>query len=207
MTAAKFITVEGIEGVGKSTHIDTLCNGLRARDIDVVATREPGGTVVGDHIRGLLLDSDVPAMGPDTELLLIFAARAEHLRQVVWPALSMGRWVVCDRFADATYAYQGAGRGISLQRIAALERWVQNDLKPDHTLLLQADINTALSRISARGNEDRFEREDPDFFVRVQHAYLERAAREPQRFLVIDANGSLNDVSRQIADVIETLLT
>lgn len=206
MTAAKFITVEGIEGVGKSTHIDTLCNGLRERGVKVVATREPGGTIVGDHIRGLLLDNGIPAIGPDTELLLIFAARAEHLRRVVWPALTAGRWVVCDRFTDATYAYQGAGRGIALQRIASLERWVQDDFRPDHTLLLQADINTALSRISARGNEDRFEREDPDFFVRVQNAYLQRAARKPRRFHVIDANGSLNEVSRQIVSVIETLL-
>jgi len=203
----RFITVEGIEGVGKSTHISALCELLRTRGIDVVATREPGGTELGDHIRGLLLDGGIPAMGPDTELLLIFAARAEHLRQVVLPALAAGRWVVSDRFTDATYAYQGAGRGIAGQRIADLEQWVQNDFRPDYTLLLQAGIETALSRIRSRGPEDRFEREKADFFARVQQAYLERANREPRRFHVIDANGGLDDVRRRIADVVETLVT
>lgn len=207
MTAAKFITVEGIEGVGKSTHIDALHGRLRARGIEVIATREPGGTRLGEHIRSLLLDDNIPAMDPDAELLLIFAARAEHLRRVVWPALAAGRWVVCDRFTDATYAYQGAGRGVPAQRIAELERWVQKDFRPDYTLLLQADVRTALSRIESRGNEDRFEREDPDFFMRVQRAYLQRAAREPRRFHVIDANGGLNDVRREIAGVIDTILS
>ncbi|MGH8502089.1 MAG: dTMP kinase [Gammaproteobacteria bacterium] len=205
MMAAKFITVEGIEGVGKSTHIDAICAGLRERGIEAVATREPGGTRLGDHIRALLLDNSMAAMCPDTELLLIFAARAEHLRQIVWPALAAGRWVVCDRFTDATYAYQGAGRGVPVQRIAELEQWVQEDFRPDYTLLLHAAAGTALSRIKSRGGEDRFEREDPDFFVRVQRAYLERAAREPQRFHVIDANGSLDEVHRQIAAVTQTL--
>jgi len=203
----RFITVEGIEGVGKSTHISTLCELLRAHGIDVVATREPGGTELGDRLRGLLLANGTPAMGPDTELLLIFAARAQHLREVVWPALAAGRWVVSDRFTDATYAYQGAGRGIAGQRIAELEQWVQNDFRPDYTLLLQAGIKTALSRIRSRGNEDRFEREEADFFARVQQAYLERATREPRRFHVIDANGGLDDVRHRIAAVIETLVT
>ncbi|MBA2491137.1 MAG: dTMP kinase [Gammaproteobacteria bacterium] len=207
MKAPRFITVEGIEGVGKSTHISTLCELLRVHGIDVVATREPGGTELGDRLRGLLLANGMPAMGPDTELLLIFAARAQHLSEVVWPALATGRWVVSDRFTDATYAYQGAGRGIADQRIADLEQWVQNDFRPDHTLLLQAGIETARSRIRSRGPADRFEREDADFFVRVQQAYLERATREPRRFHVIDANGGLDDVRRRIAGVIETLFT
>ncbi|MGI8740414.1 MAG: dTMP kinase [Gammaproteobacteria bacterium] len=207
MKAPRFITVEGIEGVGKSTHISTLCELLRVHGIDVVATREPGGTELGDRLRGLLLANGMPAIGPDTELLLIFAARAQHLSEVVWPALATGRWVVSDRFTDATYAYQGAGRGIADQRIADLEQWVQNDFRPDHTLLLQAGIETARSRIRSRGPADRFEREDADFFVRVQQAYLERATREPRRFHVIDANGGLDDVRRRIAGVIETLFT
>ncbi len=206
MTGSKFITVEGIEGVGKSTHSRTLCEYLRDRGIDVLATREPGGTRLGERIRGLLLDAGEPPMHPESELLLIFGARAEHLHQVVLPALAAGRWVVCDRFTDATYAYQGGGRGISYPRIAALEQWVQNDLRPHVTVLLDADVQVALSRVRTRSAEDRFERESLDFFTRVRHAYLELATREPRRFRVVDANGPLQDVRRRIVAVCEGLI-
>jgi dTMP kinase len=206
MTRARFITVEGIEGVGKSTQVGVLCDYLRDRGIDVLATREPGGTHLGEHIRGLLLEESQSPMHPDAELLLIFAARAEHLRQVVLPALAADRWLVCDRFTDATYAYQGAGRGIAIQRIAALEQWLQGDFRPDLTLLLDADVETALSRLKARRIEDRFEREAVDFFVRVRQAYLELAMREPQRFRVIDANKSIDGVRHQIIATCDQLI-
>lgn len=199
MSPAKLITVEGIEGVGKSTHIGFICDLLRARGIDVVATREPGGTRLGERIRDLLLDHSSPAMHPDTELLLIFAARAEHIHQVVLPALAAGRWVVCDRFTDASYAYQGGGRGIAGSRIAALERWALGDLQPHLTLLLDACVETALARMKGRRGADRFECEAVNFFIRVRRAYLERAAQQPQRICVIDANGSVEAVRRLIS--------
>jgi dTMP kinase len=205
---SKFITVEGIEGVGKSTQVALLSKVLRARGIDAVTTREPGGTRLGERIRELLLARDgAPAMHADTELLLIFAARAEHLHQVVRPALSASRWVICDRFTDASYAYQGGGRGIAGARIAALETWVQGGLRPDVTMLLDAEVETALARAQARGKEDRFERETAEFFARVRRAYLARAAREPHRFRVIDANAPIDQVRRQIEAVCDTLIT
>lgn len=201
MNAGRFITLEGIEGVGKSTHLDALCASLRDRGVDVVATREPGGTRLGEQVRDLLLSERSPSMHPDTELLLMFAARAEHLNQVVLPALAAGRWVVCDRFTDATYAYQGAGRGIILERIAAIERWVQGELRPHATLLFDADVETALARIKGRAADDRFERENIVFFTRVRRAYLALAAQQPQRFRIIDANRPLDEVRRQIAAI------
>jgi dTMP kinase len=203
VSSAKFITVEGIEGVGKSTHIGALCDCLSDRGIDVHATREPGGTRLGEQIRGLLLGE---AMHPDTELLLMFAARAQHLHQVVLPALASNRWVVCDRFTDASYAYQGGGRGIAVERIAIMEQWVQSDLRPHLTLLLDADVETALARIGPRQTKDRFERETIDFFIRARMTYLEMAAREPRRFRIIDANGLLDDVRRQIMTVCDSLM-
>jgi dTMP kinase len=205
LSGGKFITVEGIEGVGKSTHVSLVCDYLRQRGIDVLATREPGGTRLGEHIRALLLEASHGVMHPDTELLLLFAARAEHLHQVILPGLAANRWVVCDRFTDATYAYQGAGRGIDTQRICAMEQWLQGEFRPHLTLLLDAEVETALSRIKVRQIEDRFEREAVDFFTRVRQSYLQLAEQEPQRFRIIDAGESLDGVRRQITAACDSL--
>lgn len=187
MAQGRFITIEGIEGVGKSTHVPGLVRALEAAGRTVEATREPGGTPVANRIRTVLLDPDGDAPAPETELLLVFAARAEHLAARVRPALARGRWVVCDRFTDATYAYQGGGRGLAAERIAALEDWVQGALRPDRTLLLDLPVETALERARGRGTPDRFERETVAFFERARAVYLERARAEPGRFRVIDA--------------------
>lgn len=208
MKPPKFITVEGIEGVGKSTQVGLLDKALRAHGVDLVATREPGGTCLGERIRDLMLKHEhLPVMHADTELLLMFAARAEHLHQVVWPALAAGSWVICDRFTDASYAYQGGGRGIAIARIEILEAWVQENLRPDLTLLLDADAETALARAKTRGTPDRFEREAGAFFARVRRAYLERAALNPRRFRVIDATGSVSDVHREMMAACNALIT
>lgn len=210
MNQGKFITLEGMEGVGKSSHIGLVVEMLQSRGIDAVATREPGGTRLGERIRELLLNQDdLPAIHADAELLLIFAARAEHLQQLILPALSAGRWVVCDRFTDASYAYQGAGRGITHERIAALEHWTQGALRPHLTLLLDSKVETALARMRARGagNRDRYERETIEFFVRVRDGYRKLAARQPHRFKVINADGSLDYVRRQIVTACKTFLS
>lgn len=183
-----FICLEGIEGVGKSTQLSGLSQYLRDRGIEVVTTREPGGTALGEAIRGLLLSRDYPAMHEDTELLLMFAARAEHLRRVILPALERGAWVISDRFTDATYAYQGGGRGIALERIERLETWVQGDFRPDLCLLLDLDPESGLRRARKRGDADRFEQETLDFFDRVRAMYLSRAKACPHRHVVIDAS-------------------
>lgn len=194
----RFITLEGIEGVGKSTQATRLAEGLRAAGHEVVQTREPGGTTIGDRIRSILLDADGDGPAGDTELLLMFAARAEHLERVIRPALAAGRWVVCDRFTDATYAYQGAGRGIAPARIAQLEDWVQGALRPDRTLVLDLAVEEGLER-ARRGNDgDRFERERQDFFERVRQCYLDRAAAEPQRMRVIAAGGPVEAVAEAL---------
>jgi dTMP kinase len=187
----RFITIEGGEGVGKSTQIPFLCEYLSSRGVSVVATREPGGTPRAERIRELLLQTTPESMPAACELLLMFAARASHLENLIKPALERGEWVVCDRFTDATYAYQGGGRGMDVEQIASLEQWVQGELRPDLTLLLDAPESVALARAqqrdSARGRTDRFEREQLDFFERVRKTYLERARREPQRYAIIDA--------------------
>lgn len=182
-----FITFEGIEGAGKSTQIQRLKNLLDERAIDNIVTREPGGTVVSEVIREVLLDKTLPAMHCDTELLLMFAARAEHLQKKILPALKQGQWVLCDRFTDASYAYQGYGRGIELQRLALLEQWVQGDLRPDHVLVFDLPVETGLARAGKRGESDRFEQEDVAFFTRIREGYLERSAKYPDRYHVIDA--------------------
>ncbi|HQU16319.1 MAG: dTMP kinase [Chromatiales bacterium 21-64-14] len=198
----RFITVEGTEGVGKSTHMPFLESGLRDRGIDVVVTREPGGTPLGEAVRALVLDQRHQEMAPDTELLLMFAARAQHLAQVVLPALEAGSWVLCDRFTDATYAYQGGGRGVDPARIVELERFVQGDLRPDLTLLLDAPVEIGLERAGRRGPADRFERETLDFFQRVRAAYRQRAATLG-RYRVIDAARPLEAVREALAQVLE----
>jgi len=200
----KFITVEGIEGVGKTTNIDFIHQQLQAAGRDVVLTREPGGTPLAEAIRGLLLDPAYTGMDSTCELQLMFAARAEHLARVVWPALEQGQWVLCDRFTDATYAYQGGGRGIDSGVIARLEELVQGDFRPDLTLLLDVPVEIGLARAGKRGALDRFEQEKVAFFERVRNAYLEMAQRSPDRYRVIDASLPLNDVQNQIAAILST---
>jgi len=204
--AGKFITVEGIEGVGKSTNIAHIRGLLAAAGIDVVMTREPGGTPLGEAIRGLLLDPRYTGMSPDCELQLMFAARAEHLARVILPALGQGKWVLCDRFTDATYAYQGGGRGIDIEKIARLEQWVQGDFRPDLTVLLDVPVAIGLARAGNRGALDRFEQEQLGFFDRVRQAYLDLAARHDGRYRVIDANQPLAGVQRQLDAVLRTFL-
>lgn len=190
----KFITLEGIEGAGKSTQCDFLLELLSAHGIRAVLTREPGGTRLGEAVRAILLDTGLPAMAPLTELLLMFAARAEHISKVIEPALSRGDWVICDRFTDATYAYQGGGRGLDVSAIEQLETLVQHELRPDYTLLFDAPVTVALGRAKSRGASDRFEAEVTDFFIRVQATYRARAAREPHRFVLIDAAQTIEPV-------------
>jgi len=195
----RFITLEGSEGSGKSTNLAYIHHQLQQAGIDVVLTREPGGTPLGEQIRGLLLDHRQSSMTSDTELLLMFAARAQHLQELILPAIESGKWVLCDRFTDATYAYQGAGRGISEQRIAILEQWVQGELRPDLTFFLDLPVAQGLARAGERSSPDRFEREQIDFFERVRQGYLVQAEREPQRYRVVDAALPLEQVQAQLA--------
>jgi dTMP kinase len=204
--AGRFITLEGGEGVGKSSNLDFIRRHLEAAGKSVIVTREPGGTPLGEEIRALLLGHRDGGMHSDSELLLMFAARAEHLAEVIRPALAVGSWVLCDRFTDATYAYQGGGRGIDAGRIAAMESWVQGPLRPDLTLLFDAPVAIGLARAGRRGGADRFEGEQADFFERVRHAYLQRAERSPARYRVIDAAQSLEAVQQQLRDVLDEFL-
>ena len=207
MGRGRFVSFEGIEGVGKTTQIDRACRYLEQRGVRVVRTREPGGTPLAEAIRGVLLDPEWSGMHSDTELLLMFAARAEHIHTLIRPALERGEWVVSDRFTDATYAYQGGGRGIPEQRIAVLEGWVQQGLQPDLTLLLDLDVRIGLARARARGVADRFEQEEVEFFERVRRSYLERARRDPHRIRVIDALGSEEAVARRVEAVLAPCLS
>lgn len=193
-----FITLEGPEGAGKSTNRDYLAQCLRERGLDVVLTREPGGTPLAERIRDLLLTPADEPMSSDTELLLVFAARAQHLAQVIRPALARGAIVLCDRFTDATYAYQGGGRGQSVQRIEQLEYFVQGDMRPDLTLIFDLPVEVGLSRAAARGRLDRFEQEGLEFFEAVRSAYLDRARQAPQRYRVIDAGQPLSAVQQDL---------
>lgn len=205
-TRGLFITLEGGEGAGKSTNLDYLCKHLERSGIPLLITREPGGTELGEKIRQLLLDPGNGEMSPDTELLLMFAARAQHLHQVILPALERGTWVVCDRFTDATYAYQGGGRGIDKERIRRLEDWVQLGFQPDMTILFDLATDIGLERAAKRGDLDRFEQEQNAFFENVREAYLERAAFDPQRFRVINAGVQLGEVQQQLDHVLDELL-
>jgi dTMP kinase len=202
----RFITLEGGEGAGKSTNQEYIRERLQAAGIVVNVTREPGGTPLGEGIRSLLLDPANTAMHADTELLLMFAARAQHLHALVLPALARGEWVLCDRFTDATYAYQGGGRGLDMQRIAQLETWVQAGFQPYRTLLFDLPVEIGLQRAGERGVLDRFEQEQKAFFERVRAAYLVRAKVFPQRFRVIDAGRDLGDVQAQLDSLIDELL-
>nr|WP_186350013.1 dTMP kinase [Pseudomonas lundensis] len=201
-----FITLEGPEGAGKSTNREYLAARLREAGIDVVLTREPGGTPLAERIRELLLTPSEDAMCADTELLLVFAARAQHLAEVIRPALARGAVVLCDRFTDATYAYQGGGRGLSHARIAALEAFVQGDLRPDLTLVFDLPIEVGMARASARGRLDRFEQEGRTFFDAVRSTYLQRAEAAPQRYRLIDAAQTLEQVQLQLDTLLPQLL-
>ncbi|UVJ42693.1 dTMP kinase [Pseudomonas sp. LS1212] len=193
-----FITLEGPEGAGKSTNREYLAGHLRAVGIDVVLTREPGGTPLAERIRELLLAPSDERMNADTELLLVFAARAQHLAEVIRPALARGAIVLCDRFTDATYAYQGGGRGLSQERIATLEAFVQGQLRPDLTLVFDLPVEVGLARASARGRLDRFEQEGRAFFEAVRTAYLKRAEAHPARYRLVDAALPLAEVQRSL---------
>lgn len=204
---ARFITVEGGEGVGKSTNLALIADCLRATGIEVLETREPGGTPLAERIRALLLEAgDAEPVDPTAELLLIFAARAQHLARVIEPALRAGQWVLCDRFTDATYAYQGGGRGLPAETIAALEHLVVAERRPDLTILLDAPVAVGRQRVEQRGAPDRFEREQRQFFEAVRAAYLARAAAEPERFLIIDASQPLTDVQRDLREGLQRRL-
>jgi len=201
-TPGKFITLEGVDGAGKSTHLDFVADWLREQGREVIVTREPGGTPLGETLRELLLHRDMDA---DTELLLMFAARQEHLARLILPTLARGAWVVSDRFTDASYAYQCGGRGIPSERIAALEAWVQRGFAPDLTLLFDVPADVAESRRSAARAADRFEREADSFFNRVRNAYLDRARAEPARIRVLDARHSIAELQAEIGLLLQRL--
>jgi len=198
----KFITLEGLDGAGKSTHLPWIAAELRAYQPDVVVTREPGGTPVGEMLREVLLKQ---AMHPETETLLIFAARREHLDKVILPALTRGAWVVSDRFSDASFAYQGGGRGVSATKLEVLEGWIDQGLQPDVTLLFDAPAAICRQRLSQSTRFDRFEREHEMFFENVRTAYLRRAARFPKRFRVINAADTQDNVKKQLKQLITSI--
>jgi len=206
LTKGQFITVEGTEGVGKSTNMAFIEQWLKKSGKDLVITREPGGTVLGEKLRAVLLDAKEQSMCDDTELLLMFAARAQHLQEVIIPALESGKWVLCDRFTDSTYAYQGGGRGIDVTRIAQLEQWVQGDRRPDMTIILDLPIAIGLERAGKRSTPDRFELEKHDFFNKVRDTYLSRAEANPNRYSIIDASPSINAVQQSIQTVLENMV-
>lgn len=196
MARGKFITLEGVDGAGKSTHLGWLVEHLRARGLNVVQTREPGGTPLGEKLRELLLHEP---MHLETEALLMFAARREHLELVIKPAVARGDWVVCDRFTDASFAYQGGGRGLATEKLAQLEAWVQEGFQPDLTLLFDLPVDIAARRMAGAARTlDRFEQEKADFHERVRAAYLDRAARMPRRLRVIDARQSVAEIRKQL---------
>lgn len=206
MNRGRFITVEGGEGVGKTTNTEFIGTVLREHGINYISTREPGGTPLAEKIRALLLGLDNEKLDPTAELLLIFAARAQHIRYVINPALDNGSWVICDRFTDASFAYQGAGRGVDKKLIAHLEQTVQKGLQPDLTLLLDIAPELGMQRARSRAALDRFELEELPFFHRVRASYLERARQMPPRYALIDASEALSDVQRRIAAALQPLL-
>lgn len=205
MKRGYFITFEGTEGVGKSTQLKHAENWLKVRDVDVVVTREPGGTPLAEDIRKLLLTPREESVNDVAELLLVFAARAQHLNTLILPHLQAGRWVLCDRFTDATYAYQGGGRGVSRKLISVLENLVQSELRPDHVILLDAPVEIGMSRAKKRGELDRFELETVAFFERIRRTYLERAAKWPERYHTLDAAQPLEAVSEQLSHTLQVI--
>ncbi len=205
MLRGKFLTIEGTEGVGKSTNLAFVHDWLQAKGIEVVVTREPGGTPLAEEIRSLLLAKRDESVDETAELLLVFAARAQHIAQVIRPALARGAWVLSDRFTDATYAYQGGGRGLSTEIITQLEQLVQGDLRPDLTLILDIDVELGLNRARQRGELDRFESETIAFFERVRSAYRARAEQTPSRYALVDAGQELAAVQSDIAMVLNSI--
>ncbi len=199
MSKAKFITFEGVDGAGKSTHLQWFADTLRRRGLEVLVTREPGGTPLGERLREILLNQPMHA---ETEALLMFAARLEHVEQVIRPALQRGAWVVSDRFSDASFAYQGGGRGVPLDKLEQLERWVHEGLQPDLTLLFDIPVEIARQRLSNNLTLDRFEQEQSDFFERVRAAYHHRVRQNPQRYAVIDAARPLENVKQQLEEIV-----
>ncbi|MDE2117917.1 MAG: dTMP kinase [Betaproteobacteria bacterium] len=202
MSKAKFITFEGVDGAGKSTHLAWFADTLRQRGLEVLVTREPGGTPLGERLREILLNQPMHA---ETEVLLMFAARLEHIEQVIRPALQRGTWVVSDRFSDASFAYQGGGRGVPWAKLEQLERWVHEGLQPDLTLLFDIPVEIARQRLSANPALDRFEQEQADFFERVRAAYHRRVQQNPQRYAVIDAAQSLERVKHQLEKIVAAI--
>jgi len=206
MARGKFITVEGIEGVGKTTNIEFIADNLRKHGKTVVTTREPGGTKLAEKIREILLQSEQGSLPDACELLLMFAARASHLHEVILPGLERGQWIICDRFTDATYAYQGAGRGISDGIIAELEKLVQGPLTPDLTVLLDAPWEATVDRRLNRGSTDRFEKEEAIFFRRVRERYRKIAVENSLRVKVIDASADIETVQEKLLDIVEKFI-
>jgi len=202
----KFITIEGIEGAGKTTCIQVVTEVTERQGISAIHTREPGGTDLGEDLRNLLLGHKHTGMSDDAELLMMFAARAQHIAQKIQPALDVGKWVLCDRFTDATYAYQGYGRGIPLEKIASLENWVQGALRPDLTLLMDLPVEVGMERAGKRSAPDRFESEAWDFFERIRKGYLSIAAEQPSRVKVIDASQDLANVQVQVRAAMEAFV-
>jgi len=203
MASGKFITFEGIDGAGKSTHIGFVAELLRARGLTVVTTREPGGTALGESLREILLHQK---MHLETEALLMFAGRREHLAQVIEPALARGDWVISDRFTDATFAYQGGGRQLSLAKLDALEQWVHPDRQPDLTLLFDVPLEVARARLDAERSLDKFEQEKADFFGATRAEYLRRAAQFAQRFRVLDSTRSIAEIQQDISQLLKQIL-
>ncbi len=201
-----FITIEGGEGVGKSTNMAFIQSCLDKNNIEYIHTREPGGTPLAESIRSLFLDITAEKVNPTTELLLVFAARSQHLHEVIQPQLDKGVWVLCDRFTDATYAYQGGGRGMDDELIAQLESIVQKGVRPDYTILLDAPVEVGMTRARNRGELDRLEQQELAFFARVRNKYLEMAGKNTQRYRVIDASKPLEQVHLQLGQVVETIL-
>lgn len=202
MNKAKFITFEGVDGAGKSTHLNWFAKTLRNRGLDVLVTREPGGTPLGERLRDILLNQP---MHPETEALLMFAARLEHIEIVIKPALKQGTWVVSDRFSDASFAYQGGGRGVPLKKLEQLEHWVHADLQPDLTLLFDIPVEVARQRLSNNATLDRFEQEKGAFFEKVRQAYLERCKKNPQRFALIDAAQTSEKVKADLEKIVSSI--
>lgn len=202
MNAGKFITVEGVEGVGKTTNMTFIKQWLDQQNIDHITTREPGGTPLAESIRELLLSPRSEVVNENTELLLMFAARAQHLAEVIIPALEKGQWVLCDRFTDATYAYQGGGRGVAMEKIALLENLVQGELRPDLTLVLDLTVSQGLERARNRSTPDRFEQEKLVFFEKVRACYLSRVKAVPEQYRVIDASQNLDKVQSDIQNIL-----
>lgn len=201
-----FITLEGVEGTGKTTQLAFVVDYLRSQDKQVIATREPGGTEIGEHIRSLLLAKGIEAMHAETELLLMYAARMEHIKKVIEPALAQGCWVVSDRFFDATYAYQGYGRGLDLARIDYLNQFAVANVQPDLTILLDVTLDVSEQRVNTRGQRDRFELEERDFFTKVREGYLTLASQDDKRIQVVDATNTLEQVQLDISKILDSLM-